>query len=100
MAITGRQRQLSFIIGALLLLALTGAAAYFYTQGTLLPTTNCEWTHIPHPPGQDEHFDTVDDFVTAFAAANNDITVDQLRDQFEFEKRDGVIQYRSCGVPQ
>lgn len=95
-----RQRQLYPIIGGLVVLFVTGAAAYFYTQGTLLPDTDCNWEHVPHPPDQTEHFKTVDDFVAAFAAANSDIIANQLRDQFEFEKRNGVIQYRSCGVPQ
>lgn len=44
----GRQRQLYFILGGLSLLLLTGAAAYFYTQGTLF-AAGCDWQPVEHP---------------------------------------------------
>lgn len=95
-------RDKLILYGGLPLLALLiGGLIYFYASGSVLPGgDSCEWEHVPHAPGQDAHFEEIDEFTSAFAEASENVTQDQLESEYEFRKSDGIIEYKSCSISQ
>lgn len=87
------------VVGGLVFLFLMGlgVTAVTFLQGTFLTDTDCSWEHVPHPPGQEAHFESVDGFVSEFSSAN-DLSEQELMDNFEFREENNRIEYRSCPI--
>lgn len=88
-------RKYLAVFAGVALLVLFGITAFIYTQGSLVGSE--DWTHVPHAPGQEEHFSSVDQFISEYTEANDDVTEKSLTDNFEFRMAtvDGeeIVQY-------